>query len=100
MAIEGLSYAARKTPMSLRKRIVWSRHCLHKYTVFTVSTETPYLFTIFVLKFELVYSFFFFFFFFFFFCCMYGSIDAGQMPCSAASDLVLHCLQRSFCFNT
>ena len=35
------------------------------------------------------------------YCCMYAnSVDPDQPPHSAASDLGLHCMQRSICPNT
>ena len=68
---------------------------LHKNlgTIFTLSIGTPYLLTILVLKFEIVHS------TTIDIVCMAKSVDPDQMPHSAASDLGLHCLQRSICHN-
>ena len=67
---------------------------------FTLSIGTPYLLTIFVLKFKIVHS-----------TtsqdvskiiagCMANSVDPDQMLHFVAADQVLHCLQRPICPNT
>ena len=63
--------------------------------VFTLSIGTPYLRTMFILKFEIVHS--------ITSCCvlniavcMANSVDPDQMPHSAASDQGLHCFAKAY----
>ena len=68
-------------------------------TIYSLSIGTSYILTILVPNYEIVNS---------NTCecaqnitvCMANSVDPDQMPHSVASDLGLHCLQRTMCPNT